>query len=100
MSLDFKEKDVMHGIIAKYVQAFLSGAKKDSMRKLCFNRSWIFMVLPARPVCITLLLTDEFTEEVDCEAGKAIAVNAPCTLKVIVPGGLIDGDVYTRGLHI
>ena len=37
MSLDFKEKDVMHGITAKYVQAFLPGSKKGFNAKAVFQ---------------------------------------------------------------
>ena len=222
MSLDFKEKDVMHGITAKYVQAFLPGAKKGFNAKAVFqpeldihgiaSKAKVYNIntspkviengLNAAVQLINYLvadgyriktplfrtriripgeydgsethlpngvypevrmtiapefreyirehvqitfdgvevtdgfigqITDEFTEEVDqlitlgnivaingyglkvdCEAGnesqvgvffcaadgtetraKAIAVSAPRTLKVIVPTGLIDGDVYT-----
>ena len=54
------------------------------------------MALPARPVCITLLLTNEFTEEVDLviTLGNIVTING-YGLKVIVPPGLTIGEVYT-----
>ena len=37
MSLDFQEKDVIHGITAKYVPAFLPDAKKGFNAKAVFQ---------------------------------------------------------------